>query len=224
MLDLAAIKKRILQRAAQLGIKPAELQEHANVGVKFIAELDGKFGPQLGKLYSVKRELGSVTWDWLIDGVGDSPTSEARQHHFDGGNHVAHIPERDIRIAAGGGQIVDQEEIRRTWGLPQSFLYSLSLKAESLEFVEIVGNSMYPLLWPGDLVLIDRRSRNPDHRAVYALWDGDATVCKWVERDRAAKAPTYLLTSENAAENPPYRRRADDAKIVGRVVWFGRRL
>jgi phage repressor protein C with HTH and peptisase S24 domain len=220
----AAIAKRILDRAREIGLDRDDLQRQAGVGVKYIDEVKrGKNGPTIGKLRGVKRLL-NVSWDWLIEGEGASVV-EAGPRAIRPAPQ-AQIPERDIRIAAGGGQIIEREEIRRLWGLPQSFLYSLSLNADSVEFVEIVGNSMYPLLWPGDMVLIDRRSRTPDHRAIYALWDGDATVCKWVERDRSTRGDraTFLLTSENAAENPPYKRRADETNIIGRVVWFGRRL
>lgn len=168
------------------------------------------------------RKSWASVWDWLIEGVGDAPADGVARRDTDDGQ--AQIPERDIRVAAGPGQIVSEEETRRTWGMPQSFLQALSLRPEALQLVEIVGNSMYPLLWPGDIVLIDRRSVTPDLGAVYALWDGDATVCKWVSLQRSGKSPMYLISSENSAEHQSYTRRPEDVTIIGRVVWFGRRL
>lgn len=221
----AEIEQRVRARAGQLGFQVGELMREAGLHYKYLENLSElKKGPTAAVLIQLRKAL-RVSLDWLVEGVGDSPLGDdVPVIRYDEPAQVQ-IPERDIRVAAGAGQIVHREEVRRTWGLPQTFLYALSLKAEHLEFVEIVGNSMYPMLWPGDLVLVDRRSINPDHRAVYALWDGDATVCKWVERDRSITkgAPGYVLSSENP-EIPSYKVRADDARVIGRVVWFGRRL
>lgn len=212
------IAQRIKDRASELELPIGTLMEEAGLHYKYLDGFGGKNGPTVFKLWPLKKIL-KVSWDWLIEGIGDAPSVATRNDE----PAQVQIRELDIRLAAGPGEIAGADATRRTWGLPQSFLYALSLRSNSIDIVEIVGNSMYPLLWPGDLVLVDRSSVNPDHRAIYAVSDGDAIVCKWVERDRTVPQPSYLLTSENP-DHQPYRLPKVDARIVGRVVWFGRRL
>ena len=132
----------------------------------------------------------------------------------------AAVPEYDVRVSAGPGSFVDGERVRREWGVPKRFLEDLGVPAKDAAFVEVLGDSMSPRLQNGDLVLIDRRSKRMTPGAIYALWDGEATVCKRLE---PVTAEQVRIVSENPAY-PPYTSPASAIHIIGRVAWFGRRV
>lgn len=91
-----------------------------------------------------------------------------------------------------------------------------------LLLIEARGESMLPDFQHGDQILIDRRDRNPVQPGAFALWDGDGYVVKLVER-MPMQAGRYRIFSANGRFSP-YEVSADEVQIMGRPVWFGRRL
>ena len=132
------------------------------------------------------------------------------------------VSEYDVRVSAGAGANITEEPVRRTWALPRSYLESIGVDPRRVAFVEIVGDSMAPTLLPGDTVLLDTRPKNAGLPAIYVLWDGDATVCKRVEKVHGSDPPLVRIISENKAYSA-YDVPAEWIKVVGRVAWFARR-
>lgn len=147
--------------------------------------------------------------------ISDLPSAPALASMVD-------VPEYDVRLSAGAGAIITEEGVRRHWGLPRSCLESIGLDPRHVAFVEIAGDSMSPALMPGDLVLLDLRSTNPALPAIYALWDGDATVCKRVEKVHGADPPQVRIISDNKAYSA-YDVPAEWVRVIGRVAWYARR-
>ncbi|MDZ4776200.1 MAG: S24 family peptidase [Alphaproteobacteria bacterium] len=133
------------------------------------------------------------------------------------------VPEYDVRLSAGDGALITEENVRRFWGLPLAFLESMGLDAAHIAFVEIAGDSMAPTLLPGDLVLLDLRSRNPSLPAIYAVWDSNATVCKRLQAVPMSDPPTVRLISDNERYGA-YEVPAEWVNVIGRVAWFSRRI
>jgi phage repressor protein C with HTH and peptisase S24 domain len=133
---------------------------------------------------------------------------------------VTEVPEYDVRVSAGHGSLVADEPVRRYWGMPRGYLDAIGVDAHNIAFVEVIGDSMAPTLMPGDLVMLDLRSTNPALPAIYALWDGDATVCKRLEK--AHGTDKVRIISENRAYTT-YEARVEDVRVIGRVAWFARR-
>lgn len=130
----------------------------------------------------------------------------------------------DVRAGAGGGGIVDDH----AFGPPRFFeagfvQRELRATAADLCVVEIEGQSMEPLLRNGDTVLVDMRKKNVSMEGIFVLFDGDGVVCKWVELVHGAETPTFKVISENQRFKP-YEVDAQRCQILGRVVWFSRRL
>lgn len=144
------------------------------------------------------------------------PTSEP----VDG---TVRIPAYDIKLAAGGGYYVDAPQQPAPWILPKSFITGeLGLNPETLSVVEVIGVSMQPLLQPRDRVLIDHSDTNPSPPGVFAIWDGSGLLVKNVQRVSGAQ-DRVRLTSDNP-KYEPLEFFIDDITIVGRVVWFSRRI
>lgn len=85
------------------------------------------------------------------------------------------------------------------------------------------GQAMEPLLPAGTMLLIDFRQTKPSSAGIFALWDGSGLAVQWVRRVPGSKPPMLRLASENprfaATDIEPAA-----VRIVGRLVWFGRRL
>lgn len=88
--------------------------------------------------------------------------------------------------------------------------------------INVRGDSMEPDFRHGDQILIDRRDTSPAQPGPFALWDGDwgEYVVKNVERDRGGDFRIF-------SSNPKYQAtivESEHTRIIGRPVWFGRRL
>lgn len=81
---------------------------------------------------------------------------------------------------------------------------------------------MEPRFLHGDQILIDRRDRDPLQPGPFALWDGDGYVIKLVERV-PRKRGWYRVFSVNDIYTA-YEIEEDESGIMGRPVWFARRL
>lgn len=152
-------------------------------------------------------------------------------------NHICEHPENDqmqcvpiptlsVSAGAGGGKILDAEP--SVWGEEAFFdkkliLDNLKVSKQHLCAVTIEGQSMEPILNNGDIVLVNILKNDVAEPGIFVLFDGDGIVCKWVERIVGSDPAQYRIKSENIRFSE-YSVLADTAKIIGRVVWFGRTL
>lgn len=98
----------------------------------------------------------------------------------------------------------------------------LHARPADLLMLEARGQSMEPDFLHGDQILIDKRDKNPVQPGAFALWDGDGFVVKLVERV-PRQLGRYRIFSANDRYSA-YEVEADEITIMGRPVWFGRRL
>lgn len=134
------------------------------------------------------------------------------------------VPEYDVRLSAGPGAFNDDERIIDHWQFSRRYIENeLRVAPSSLGVVSVDGDSMYPTLWPGDRVMVDMTETNPAKGGIYALFDSDATVVKRVERVPTSDPAEVVLISDNKNHNQ-YRVAADMIRVIGRVVWFARRI
>lgn len=137
---------------------------------------------------------------------------------------MVRIPEYNVRLSAGPGSFNDDEKIIDHWQFSRRYIENeLRVAPSNLGLVTVDGDSMYPTLWPGDRVMVDMSETNPAKGGVYAIFDSDATVVKRVERVPASEPPMVVLISDNKNHNQ-YRVPADLVTVIGRVVWFARRM
>lgn len=95
----------------------------------------------------------------------------------------------------------------------------LRAKPGDLLVINVRGNSMEPVFQHGDQIVIDKRDKNPVQPGPFALWDGDGYVVKNVER-RAKRLRVF--SSNTIYSDTEYD--VDAIEIMGRPVWFARRM
>lgn len=147
------------------------------------------------------------------------PETDARAD-LDG---VVMLPEYDVRLSAGPGFVVDAETTRREWPYPRFLIVdTLGIQPARATVQEVIGDSMEPTLSSGDYVVIDMADARIGLPGIFAVWDGDALVCKRVERIPGTDPRKVMLRSDNPLHGA-YEVAEEDVRIIGRVRWITRR-
>ena len=120
----------------------------------------------------------------------------------------------------GGGTGDDDGEIAL---IPRALVVDV-LRGQPSDFllINVRGDSMEPDFRHGDQILIDVRDKSPAQPGPFALWDGEwgEYVVKNVERLGGGEVRLF-------SSNPKYTGAtvaSEQTRIIGRPVWFGRRL
>jgi len=236
--------RRIKKRCDALGMKPRAASLKAGLKADAIRNIKRGRHPRAETLNALAQVL-DVPPSYLLEALEDSTTSPggmepSQAPHLrvvrnaiaadlspaDDGppkGYVA-VPTIEIRPGMGGGGYAEEDLM----GPPALFpdrLVVHELRGKPLDFLamEVEGQSMEPVLMSGDQVLIDRRKINPSQPGIFCLWDGCGLVVKWVERMHDSDPPKLRVMSENKRFSD-YEVLAEEARIIGRVVWFARRM
>lgn len=99
----------------------------------------------------------------------------------------------------------------------------LRAPAEHLFAMVAEGNSMEPDFHGGDQILVDTRRKSLANPGAFCLWDGDGHVIKFLEKVPGSEPAQVRVVSANFIYEP-HTRLVDEINVVGRVIWFGRRV
>ena len=138
---------------------------------------------------------------------------------------VAGVPE--VEVDAGAGYLALNEDAAQEtsrWYLPDTVLrQEAGARPDDLRIITVRGDSMEPLLTEGDRLFVDTARQLPTTGELCALWDGNGLVVKRVEFVQGTEPPRLRLISANP-NYAPYTCLAEEARIVGKVLWAFRRL
>ncbi|WP_085899529.1 XRE family transcriptional regulator [Kiloniella majae] len=124
----------------------------------------------------------------------------------------------------GQGGVAIADDVKGNWFLPTDYLRSeLSVSPVAARIIEVQGDSMTPTLVSGDRVMIDTNDQRPTPPGIFALWDGFGVVVKRLELIPNSDPPLLRISSDNTNHNE-YQRTIEEVNIIGRVVWYGRRM
>lgn len=153
-----------------------ELSGLLNVHVKTINRwVEHGFIPYL-YLIPIAEQTG-VSLDWLILGKGEmQPENTVSGSLKYDDSDAAWIPLYDVRLSAGNGLDVFDENIVQHIPLSHRWLHNEGLYAKDLVCAWIDGDSMRPTLIPTDIVVINRAQIHGD--GVFAVRMGDVLRVK----------------------------------------------
>lgn len=173
--------------------------------------------------HPVKHKLSFPTIAKLKQTFPSFPGFGVESDDFDQSLVLDYLQVEILPSYAGMGGGGSGEGDLATGLVPRTFVENeLRAKPSDLLLIEARGESMMPDFLHGDQILIDKRDCNPVQPGSFALWDGDGYVIKLVERV-PHKRGFYRIFSANARYSP-YEVEEDQIKIMGRPVWFARRL
>lgn len=133
------------------------------------------------------------------------------------------VPKLAIGASAGAGASVDGEPVEGEVAFDPKWLRDLGADPRALSIIRVEGDSMAPTLDDGDDILVDGGDAAARLRdGIYVLRMDDVLMVK-----RIARAPGPGRVSV-ISDNPHYRSWDDlplsAIRLVGRVVWTGRRV
>lgn len=213
-MDTESDKDFIQRLVAYVGAAPSEVARRAGLAVSTITRpLNHPVNYKLSKATIDRlRQTFPDFPDWAP--ISDLPETDPHSTYVD----VAVIP--SYAGAGGGGSGEGDRAIAK---LPRRLIEDeLRGKASDFELIDVRGDSMSPDFHHGDQILIDKRDRNPRQPGPFVLWDDDGYVVKLVERIPQRRG-WYRVFSANPRYSP-YEIEEGQTTILGRPVWFARRL
>lgn len=216
-----SIGERIRAARKERGLTQGDLGKAVGVGQSVISEIEhGKLKSWPTHRVAIQRALGKPRSYFEPVESDEVPEVDAANDLPD----AVQIPEYDVRLSAGGGFVVDQESTRRHWPLPRFLVVDrLGLAPGHATVQEVIGDSMEPTLSSGDYVLIDLSDHRIGLPGIFAVWDGDALVCKRLERVPGSEPSEVRLKSDNPLHGE-YRVPEERVRVIGRVRWVTRRM
>lgn len=129
------------------------------------------------------------------------------------------VPKVTAVLCAGGGSFELEAVPVSEHPLPRAWLSRLG-NANSMVFMDVIGNSMEPGIRDGDMVLVDQSALEPSPKAILAVGFEDAIYIKRLEKSPGG----FLMLSDNP-DYSPVRVAGDELqsfRIIGKVVWLCR--
>lgn len=158
-----------------------------------------------------------VSMEWLLTGKGDKMESSNMAR-------LLSVPHYAIQASAGGGSLVEAEKIEQHLTLSREWLAREGIASKDLIGIYARGDSMEPSIISGDSLLIDRESNviGSDGGIYVINYEGEL----FVKRVQKLLDGRIAVTSDNKNHMSIEISKHDleRLKIIGRVVWFGRKM
>ncbi|WP_417842154.1 LexA family transcriptional regulator [Terasakiella sp.] len=158
-----------------------------------------------------------ITLQWLLTGKGE------RMESGNSAQQLA-VPHYAIQASAGGGALVEAEKIEQHLTLSRAWLAREGISSSDLIGIYAKGDSMEPTITSGDSLLIDREDNvvGSDGGIYVINYEGEL----FVKRVQKLLDGRIAVTSDNKHHMSIEISKHDleRLKIIGRVVWFGRKL
>jgi phage repressor protein C with HTH and peptisase S24 domain len=208
---------RIKELRTSLHLKQSEFAEKVEVSEQTVRDWEkGRNSPNKTSIKTISEVFG-VNFDWLLTGEGGMFI----QPPLDPEKDFVYIPMfQDISAAAGSGATVPAIEVvssrlafRRDWIKEQG------VSPEDASVIHVVGDSMFPTLNTGDVLLVDRSQTRLYTDKIYVFReDGDIMV----KRYKGRVGDVLILASDNPAISDKQLDLTANSDVIGRVVWFAR--
>lgn len=131
------------------------------------------------------------------------------------------LPVYDVDVSAGPGAYVEAENHIANMAFDPRYLREIDASKE-LSIVRVKGESMEPTLVDNDIVLVDHSKRSLNWDGLFVLRYGDATQVKRI--GRSGKRDHVTILSDNRDLYPPVEAAVEDVDVVGKVLWYGRKV
>lgn len=237
---------RLLYARKSIGLSQKDFAKKAGISPATIGfiELDQRSPSR--EVLSKLSDTYSLSTDWILSGAGEmlipsveelvafrearQATTEYWAHQKIRDEDYAIIELHDAYLSAGNGTSNLEERVVKQLAFRTDWLQEMGLNPTRLKIARALGDSMIPMIFDGDLVMVDISNKEiatkPAQRSgnrrtdIFALKvDGEARV-KRVERP---SDDTLVIYSENANEYPPEVYTGGEMNrvdVIGKVVWW----
>jgi len=234
-MDKKAVGERIKQARNALNITQDVLSQRADATSKRGLQ-DNEAGKAVpGGAIIAALVASGINANWILTGEGEMLLADLVPRRADNWGHVAQeaahppygfvlVPRYDVAASMGNGAVIHSEQVVDHLAFREEWVRTeLGANPNSLVLISAIGDSMEPTLRAGDLLLVDRSSSGVKQDAIYAF----ATNGELRVKRMQLKMDGSLIVK---SDNPQYEAetltvdQAASLRIVGRVVWSGRRM
>ena len=129
------------------------------------------------------------------------------------------IPKVEAKPGAGSSWITDGT-VQGYYAFRLPFLQRVGISHKKSVLMDVIGQSMQPLIHEGDTILVDQSNTEPKDGFIFVVGLGDELLVKRLQRT----ARGWLLVSQNPDYSPIHVEGSDleNFRVFGRVRWFGR--
>ena len=219
---MESIGSRLRAERKRLGYKQEDFAQKGGVAVQTLRKYESDARrPDADYLAGIADAGADVSYIITGQREDEGPVNMIREE----ATEYAAIPLVDVRAAAGSGAIVDSEYVVDVLHFKHEWInHELHAVASDLRLLFVEGESMEPGLRAGDIILVNVRDQHAQRDGIYVLRLEDALLVKRLQRLPGGK---LRVSSDNSAYESfeltlPFNN--DDAAIIGRVVWMGRRV
>lgn len=232
-----AFFNRIRETVAIIG-NQKQAADKMGIAVSSVARwYKGEADPSRTNLVKLARVAG-VNIQWLATGEGSQyPTQPPTLTQESSpkiitdtvGNSInindfVFIPYYNVQASAGRGAWADNEEQNTVLAFRRDWLSMFVTRHfEQLSVISVKGDSMAGVLEDQDTILIDHTKTEP-RDGLFALRIGNDVFVKRVQR-----LPSKLLVKSANTDYEPFEidlseESDENVKIIGQVVWLGRKM
>lgn len=204
----------IRERLADTGTTQAELGAAIGLtGVQINKILQGTRGIKAAEADSIRR--------FFHAGNDNAPARVENGHPAPTNTKL--VPVFDVAASAGPGSFNEYESIAYSLAFPRQYIErQLRASSKDLSIISVNGFSMMPTLLHDDIVMIDRSKTNTDYDGLFVFRFGDALHIKRVTR--APDPSRFIAVSDNRADYHPIEYAKGEVEVIGRVIWYGRKV
>lgn len=209
------------ERLKQLqgSMRDAEFSRKVGVKVQTLKMYENGSSPSVeiaGKI----ADACEVSLDWLTGRSDQRNNSEIIPTSYDA--NVVRLPRFDAKASAGRGLVPVTEMPVGEVAFARDFLRNLGANPDYCYIVEARGDSMWPTIPDGALLIADASKTEVDDGRIYHFNVMDRAL---VKRARWSMDGRLFLTSDNQAAGYPTEEftadRIDELRVGGRIMFTG---
>lgn len=212
------IGARLKAEMKKRGFTSTELARRADVLTSFLYDIiSGKSSnPSTVKLAKVAEALG-VSLTYLVSGTGTSyPETNITES-----NKLANIP---FIVSKNNMDISNNATMKAPYYFNKEWIKNnLATEENNLNLFTVQGDAMQPTLSNQDVLLVDTNQHIPSPPGIFVIHDGFGLSCKRIEYFTEANDTRIRVISDNLKYSR-YECSISDVTIIGRVVWFSRKI
>lgn len=216
------VADRVRTRLGELGLSQAELARRVGITQQAVGKVVRGEVRGSAHLHRIAQAL-QTTPAWL-EGETDDAGAAVPPLPIEttvGRLGLIMVPELGQDFGLGLAVVDDEDAHVRMVAFPRSWLGARTGGKGHYLLIQGSGDSMVPTIHDGDDVLVDRgQDRINQQDRIWALTYGELGIIKRVRRLSNGR---YQLNADNAAVSP-IEAEEGEFKVIGRVLWIGRRI